>query len=168
MNSSTPQNSQTPVTFERRVEGTPEELWQLWTTKEGFEAWWGPVGFRVEVKAIEPEVGGSLSYTMIASDPEQIAAMKAMGQPIAHGTVGKFTVVEPHSQLTIQHMIDFLPGVEPYSNDMTVLFQAEGSHTRMTITIEAHRMPDFTKMATEGMESQLTKLPGALQARRAH
>ena len=30
-----------------------EELWELWTTKQGFESWWGPDGFRVKVHALE-------------------------------------------------------------------------------------------------------------------
>jgi uncharacterized protein YndB with AHSA1/START domain len=27
---------------ERTYRARPEELWALWTTKEGFESWWGP------------------------------------------------------------------------------------------------------------------------------
>jgi hypothetical protein len=92
--------------------------------------------------------------------------MKAMGQPIAHGTTGTFTVVEPHKKLSIRHMIDFIAGVEPYEHTMTVVFEAVGSQTRMTIHFDPHNTEAFTKMATEGMESQLTKLPGVLLERR--
>ena len=37
------------MVLERTYEATAQELWELWTTKEGFESWWGPEGFRVEV-----------------------------------------------------------------------------------------------------------------------
>jgi hypothetical protein len=32
---------------------TTPELWKLWTTKDGFESWWGPEGFRADVHTIE-------------------------------------------------------------------------------------------------------------------
>src|SRR6185503_2247611 len=69
------------VVIERTYRARDEELWRLWTTKEGFESWWGPEGFRVEVHAIEAQAGGRLHYDMIADAPEQIAAMKQMGHP---------------------------------------------------------------------------------------
>jgi uncharacterized protein YndB with AHSA1/START domain len=28
--------------IERTYRATVQELWELWTTKEGFESWWGP------------------------------------------------------------------------------------------------------------------------------
>jgi uncharacterized protein YndB with AHSA1/START domain len=37
------------VVLERTYPARVEELWELWTTKTGFESWWGPQGFRVEV-----------------------------------------------------------------------------------------------------------------------
>lgn len=30
------------IVFERTYRARREELWELWTTKEGFESWWGP------------------------------------------------------------------------------------------------------------------------------
>ena len=37
------------VVIERTYRAQAKELWALWTTKRGFESWWGPEGFRVEV-----------------------------------------------------------------------------------------------------------------------
>jgi uncharacterized protein YndB with AHSA1/START domain len=51
------------IVFERTYRATVQELWEVWTTKEGFESWWGPEGFRVEVHVIEPRVNGKLHYT---------------------------------------------------------------------------------------------------------
>jgi hypothetical protein len=56
-----------------------DELWEMWTTKEGFGSWWAPEGFRAEVHSIEARVNGKLHYEMIADTPEMVAAMKEMG-----------------------------------------------------------------------------------------
>jgi len=69
------------VTVERTYQARVGELWDLWTTKDGFESWWGPEGFRVEVHRLEGRVGGAVHYTMIADSPEMVAAMKQMGRP---------------------------------------------------------------------------------------
>lgn len=146
------------VVVERAYRARPQELWDLWTTKAGFESWWGPQGFRVEVQAIEARVGGALSYDMIAATPEMIAAMKEMGQPASHKTHGTFTTVEPLKKLVITHVIDFLPGVKPYNNTMTVEFFPAGDKTRMVVTLTPMHVEDFSKMQLEGFTSQLTKL----------
>jgi len=153
------------VRFERTYEAPIEDLWDLWTTKEGFESWWGPVGFRVDVHHIDPKVGGTLSYDMIAVGDEQVAAMKAAGMPLSHGTHGTFVQVDLHRCLTLRHVIDFIDGVEPYDNDMRVEFSEQGSSVQMTITVDAHKDAHWTEQAKLGMESQLTKLPAVLAAR---
>ena len=155
------------VQLERSYEAAPEELWALWTTKEGFESWWGPEGFRVEVHALDAREGGELNYDMIADAPEMIAHMKAQGMPLSHGTRGRFTDVRPHRHLAIVHVIDFIPGQPPYENRMEVDFIPEGRTVRMVVRVEPHRDPHWTQMATQGMESQLTKVPAALAARKA-
>ena len=59
---------------ERVYRARVEELWELWTTKAGFESWWGPEGFRAEVSALEARVGGPLHYDIIAATPEMVEA----------------------------------------------------------------------------------------------
>ena len=114
------------VIVERTYRARIEEMWDLWTTKEGFESWWGPEGFRVEVHTLEARVGGTLYYDMIADAPEQIEAMKRMGHPASHKTRGRFVELTPHKRLALTHMIDFLPGVTPYESTMTVEFFPAG------------------------------------------
>ena len=158
--------SQSPVRFERTFEAPVEDLWALWTTKEGFESWWGPEGFRVEVHTLELRVGGALVYDMIASGAEQIATMKAERMPLSHGTRGTFTEIVPLRRLKIVHAIDFIPGLEPYDNTILLELRPEGSRVRMVVTVDPHRDPEWTTRAAAGMESQLTKVPAALAARR--
>jgi uncharacterized protein YndB with AHSA1/START domain len=155
--------AQTAIKFERLYENAAvEDLWHLWTTKEGFESWWGPKGFRVEVQKLELREGGDLIYDMIADAPEEIAAMKKMNMPLSHATRGTFTRVEPLKRLELTHLIDFVPGAKPYENRISVEFYETNGGARMVIGVEPHRDPQWTRMATMGMESQLTKVPGAL------
>jgi uncharacterized protein YndB with AHSA1/START domain len=164
MTSATPTPQRT--VFERNYEASVQELWELWTTKEGFESWWGPEGFRVAVHELDLRVGGKLTYDMIASAPEQIEAMAKMGQPPSHSTSGSFVEVVPFERLVLSHMIDFVPGLEPYAHQMVVEFSQHGSTARMRITVDPHQSESLNRMATLGMESQLTKVPGVLAARR--
>lgn len=146
------------VVIERSYRARVDELWDLWTTKKGFESWWGPEGFRVEVHAIEAREGGTLHYAMIADAPEQIEAMKRMGQPRSHETRGRFAEVRPKSRPALTHMIDFLPGVKPYESSMVVEFFPSGQSVRMVVTLDGMHDDEFTKMQTMGFTSQLTKL----------
>jgi uncharacterized protein YndB with AHSA1/START domain len=146
------------VVIERSYRARVDELWDLWTTKRGFESWWGPEGFRVEVHALDAREGGALHYDMIADAPEQIEAMKRMGQPTSHETRGRFAEVRPNHRLAITHMIDFLPGVNPYESTMVVEFFPSGQSVRMVVTLDRMHDDEFTKMQTMGFGSQLTKL----------
>jgi uncharacterized protein YndB with AHSA1/START domain len=152
------QSKQQKVVIERTYRARVQELWDLWTTKQGFEAWWGPVGFRVEVHELEACVGGKLHYDMIADAPEHIAAMRQMGRPLSHPSRGSFTELEPLRHLAITSLVDFLPGVEPYDFTMRVEFFSSGPNVRMVVTLDPMHNEEFTKMTKEGFTSQLTKL----------
>jgi len=154
------------IRIERQYAGPVDDLWWLWTTREGFESWWGPEGFRVEVRKLDLRVGGELVYDMIACAPEQIKWLRDNNMPASHGTNGKYVEVVPLKRLGISHMIDFMPGVKPYENRMFVEFVPEGRNVRMVVDIDEHVTPEITRMATEGFASQLLKLPAVLSARR--
>jgi uncharacterized protein YndB with AHSA1/START domain len=155
--------SRQKVVIERTYRARVDELWELWATKRGFESWWGPVGFRVEVHTLEARVGGTLHYDMIADAPEQIAAMKQMGQPLSHETRGRFTELRPHERLAITHVIDFLPGVKPYDSTIRVDFIPSGERVRMVVTLDPMHTEEVSKMQLEGFTNQLTKLEKRFQ-----
>jgi uncharacterized protein YndB with AHSA1/START domain len=67
------------ITIERTYHAPIEDIWELWTTKDGIESWWGPDGFRVEVKKLDLCPGGALDYAMIATGADQIAFLKKAG-----------------------------------------------------------------------------------------
>jgi uncharacterized protein YndB with AHSA1/START domain len=146
------------IVVERTYRAAVKDVWDLWTTKEGFGSWWGPQGFRAEVHEIDARVGGALRYDMIADTPEMIAAMKEMGQPTSHATRSRFTELKPHSRLVLTNVIDFLPGVAVYESDIAVDFFPVGDSVRMVVTLDGMHSDEFTEMQKEGFLSQLTKL----------
>jgi uncharacterized protein YndB with AHSA1/START domain len=156
--SATAEATRPKVVIERTYRAEVEELWELWTTKEGFESWWGPEGFRVKVHTLEARKGGTLHYDMIADAPEMITAMKQMGRPLSHEARGRFSEFRTQEYLAITHLIDFLPGVNPYESTIAAAFFRSGESVRMVMTLEPMHDEEFTKMSTMGFTSQLTKL----------
>ena len=146
------------VVIERTYRATIEELWALWTTKDGFESWWGPEGFRAEVHAIEPRVNGRLHYDMIAATPEMVEAMKQMGRPSSHETRAQFSELSPRERLVLTHVVDFLAGVKTYESTIVAEFFPSGEWVRMVVTLHPMHDEEFTKMSAAGLSSQLTKL----------
>jgi uncharacterized protein YndB with AHSA1/START domain len=147
------------IVIERAYRAPLTTLWELWTTKRGFESWWGPQGFRADVHELDARAGGKLRYDMVADTPETVAAMLELGGPASHSVHSRFTVVELHTKLVLTNVIDFLPGVAPYESDITVEFvPVDGDVVRMIVTLEGMHDEQHTRMQEEGFTSQLTKL----------
>jgi len=146
------------LVLERIYPASVKELWDLWATKEGFASWWGPQGFRVEVATLEPEPGGALAYTMIASDPQAIEAMEKGGHATSHDVRATFSTFTPHSALSLTSVIDFIPGVEAYESLIAVTFEEHPKGARMVVSLHAMHDAQFTAMQQEGFTSQLGKL----------
>jgi len=154
---STP-HAPTKTVIERTYRAALADVWNLWTTREGFESWWGPQGFRVDVAELDARAGGTLRYEMIAATPEMVRAMTEAGQPVTHGVRSTFADVRPMTHLVLRNVIDFVPGVPPYEADITVSLSQEGERVRMVVTLAPLHSPEFSAMQKEGFESQLTKL----------
>ncbi|WP_375756038.1 SRPBCC domain-containing protein [Corallococcus exercitus] len=150
-------------TFERTYTATLDEVWELWTTKDGFESWWGPEGFSVKVHELDARPGGLLRYDMIASAPEQVAFMKQAGMPLSTPSSLTYTELTPQRRLAYQHAVDFIPGVAPYTVSSVVELQATGGTVRMTVTIDAMHSEEWTQRTSAGWESQLRKLDKRFQ-----
>ena len=150
--------SDAKITIERTYKASIQDVWDLWTTKEGFESWWGPQGFRADVHELDARTGGTLRYDMVADSPEAIAAMKQMGAPLSHKTQARFSVLVPRERLVMTNVIDFLPGVKPYDSTMVLELFPSGSSVRMVVTLTPMHDAQFTQMQLEGFTSQLTKL----------
>ncbi|MNS32266.1 hypothetical protein D3C72_643450 [compost metagenome] len=155
---STARQERPRIVIERTYPGRVEEMWALWTTKDGFESWWGPVGFRADVHAVEARQGGLLHYDMVADTPEMVEAMKEMGRPSSHPTRATFSEYRPYERLAMTSVIDFFPGVATYDSTIEVDFFPKGDAVRMVVTLGPMHDAEITGMQAEGFTSQLSKL----------
>jgi uncharacterized protein YndB with AHSA1/START domain len=153
------------ITLERTYNASIEDVWELWTTKEGIESWWGPEGFAVEVRKLDLRPGGELRYAMIAKGPEQIAFMKQAGMPLVVESRITYNEVSPPDRLDYTHLADFIPGVEPYDVATTVELKATAGRVHMTLAFDAMHEQLWTDRAVMGWESELGKLEKALTSR---
>ncbi|MFL5306372.1 MAG: SRPBCC domain-containing protein [Polyangia bacterium] len=148
----------TPITIERTFAATPEQLWDLWTTKAGIESWWGPDGFTVEVLEHDLRPGGRLHYTMTATAPETVAFMKQAGLPLgshAHATFGE---IEHPRFFSYESLIDFVPGVAPYSIQNRIDLIPVAGGTKAVTTVDPLHDDEWTNRIRAGRASQLDKL----------
>jgi uncharacterized protein YndB with AHSA1/START domain len=144
-----------------------EDVWELWTTKEGIESWWGPEGFSVKVHALDLRAGGDMRYAMTAVDPAQVSFMKQAGMPLTTEAKLTYTEIVPGKRIAYTHRADFIPGVEPYDLGNKVEFFAQGEKVRMVLTLDPMHSDEWTRRAVMGMESQLGKFARVIALRGA-
>ncbi len=106
--------SRPKITFQRTFRAIVEDVWDLWTTKEGLESWWGPEGFATTVRKLDLRPGGEFEYAMTATSPDLIEGMKSAGLPLTSVARGTYTEVTPPQRLAYTTLADFIPGVAPY------------------------------------------------------
>ena len=153
------------IVLERDFPGSVKDAWELWTTAEGLESWWGPDGFFVKVHAIDVRPGGVLLYSMTASGAEQRAFLERAGRPTSSDHRVTYVEVEPLRHLAYDHLVGFVPGVPPYETRHEVDFHEAGSGMRLVVTIEAMHDEEMTRMAVMGWTSELTRLWRRLASR---
>jgi len=146
------------ISLERTFEATIEDVWALWTTKEGLESWWGPEGFTTAVRKIDLRVGGELLYAMTATAPAQVDFMKKAGMPLTTEQRVSYAAVDPYRRLAYTSLADFIPGVAPYDVATLVELHPNAQGVRMVVTIDAMHDEPWTRMAVAGWESQLGRL----------
>lgn len=151
------------ITIERSFQAPIEEVWELWTTKEGIESWWGPDGFTVKVRRLDVRLGGELLYAMTAIAPEQIDFLKKAGMPVTTESLVTYTDVVPLKRLAFRQMADFIPGVKPYEVATVVELETIPEGVRLALTLDAMHDEYWTKMAVMGWENELGKLAKVLR-----
>ena len=153
------------LTIERTFRASIDEVWELWTTQEGIQLWWGPEGFSVAVSALDLRPGGDLLYAMTATRAEEIEFMTQAGMPVTTEHRLTFTEVDPPRRLAYKDFADFIPGVEPYEVDTLVeLFEVEDG-VNMVLTFDRMHDDRWTELARLGRESELERLARVLAAR---
>lgn len=154
------------TTLERVYTASLRDVWELWTTKEGIESWWGPGGFAVTVRKLDLRPGGEVLYDMTAVNPPQVEFMRKAGMPITTECRLTYTEVIPEKRLAYLHRADFIPGVEPYDVAHVVeLHPAGKGQVRMTLTIDSMHDEEWTQRAVSGWDSEIGQLGAVLSSR---
>ena len=153
------------IVLERTLNASLEDVWDLWTTKDGIESWWGPEGFTVTVQKLELRPQGRLLYTMTATAEPQIAFMKQAGMPLATEAKITYTEVVPHKTLRYLHVADFIPGVQPYDVETKVELHEQGDAVKLVLTLDPMHDDVWTGRMAAGWESELGKLAKVIEAR---
>lgn len=155
------------VTLERTFDAAIDDVWELWTTKDGIESWWGPEGFKVLVNKLDLRPGGELVYAMTATAPDQIEFMKKAGMPLTTESRITYSEIVPRRRLAYRNIVDFVPGVRPYEVATVVEFETGSTGVRMVMTMDAMHDERWTQMAVMGWESEFSKLAKLLAAKRS-
>ncbi len=153
-------------TVERTFQATPKELWDLWTTREGLEAWWGPEGFTAKVLKLDIRPGGRFEYEMTAIGPEQVEALQERNIPLVSRAASTFREIKPPRRIAWRTMLDFIPGMAPYEVEAVIDFHPVADGVRLVITQDAMHNDEWTQMSIAGMTSSLDKLERVLEERR--
>jgi uncharacterized protein YndB with AHSA1/START domain len=146
------------ISIERTLNAPIEDVWELWTTPQGIESWWGPPGFAVTVRKLDLRPGGELTYAMTATASDQIEFLKKAGMPVTTEARIRFMEVVPLKRLAYMQLVDFVPNVKPYEVAMTVEFEASPQGVRLLLLLDAMHDEYWTKMAVMGWESELDQL----------
>lgn len=154
---------QRSIVIERTYQAPVHDLWALWTTKNGFEAWWGPEGYRVDVQVIEARLGGALDYAMVPVQPVAPEGRECGPSPLISRL--RFTEFEPYRRLVLTHLMDFIIETDPYNHDIEVDFIATVGATTMSVTVYPHKDADRTATAVSVFLEQIEKLGRLLAGR---
>ena len=155
------------LTLERTFDASLDELWEMWTTREGIESWWGPEGFSVAVSDLDLRPGGDLVYAMSATAPQQMEYMVKAGMPLTTEHRLTFTEIDPPRRLAYRDIVDFIPDVPHYEVQTVVELQEVAEGTRMVLTFDAMHDDRWTQLARMGRESELDRLAKLLNRRQS-
>jgi len=155
------------ITMERTLDATLDEVWELWTTKDGIESWWGPEGFETKVSKLELRIGGALHYAFTAVGENQVRFMQQAGQPLTQHMKARYTIVQPKTCAAWQNLVEFVPGITPYEVESRFDLEARGKQVHMKLRFDAMHDEQLTKYAEMGWTEELGKLVKRLALRGA-
>jgi uncharacterized protein YndB with AHSA1/START domain len=150
------------ITIERTYDASAEDVWDLWTTKQGTESWWGPDGFAVEVRTLDLRPGGELRYTMTATASPQIEFMKNAGMALTTEARKTYTEVVAGERLAYTSLADFIPGVAPYEFATLVDLLPSARGVRVVMRVDAMHDAEWTQRLVAGRENELDNLTRVL------
>jgi uncharacterized protein YndB with AHSA1/START domain len=150
------------IRLEMTYPATAAEIWRLWTTPEGIEAWWAPDGFRVDVQALDLRPGGELVYTMTAVAAEQVEFLQSVGLPLVTEARKRFTEVVEPERLGYRTIVDFVPAHDPYEQLTVVEITPTADGVDVVMSMEPLHDAEWTERLVAGRTNELEKLAAAV------
>ena len=84
------------VVIERTFDAPVEQIWQMWTVPEHFQAWYGPTGATIPVAKMDVRVGGTRRICM---------EMKTPGGPMQMWFTGEHREVVENERLVYTEIV---------------------------------------------------------------
>lgn len=145
------------------------EVWRVFTTRSGLEAWWPPEGFAFSVLALEPQVGGRVEFqyeeAFAALSPTWARELERIGSSSRWYARGSFLVFEPERRLSLEQSLEFGRGVPPIAYRLTAEFEGRGSSTRLTLEAESLTTRHWISLGERNLAGQLDRIEAALRSR---
>ena len=128
------QFSERDTVITREFPAPRQLVWDVWTTPEHIEKWFGPKGFNTRVEELDFQVGGRSNYIMVGPDGTEYPA------------VGVFKEIVPIEKIVstdewgekIEELEAFKNVDLPQDMILTALFDDLGQKTKLTL-ITSHK-----------------------------
>lgn len=134
------------------VAATPERLFELWTTPEHIQRWWGPEGVDCPFAEVDLRVGGKYRIANRMSDGSVLWIS------------GHFEEISPLSKLVYSWRIEGDGILErPPEERVTVTFTERGSHTDVSVLHEQISSEEIRKSHRRGWQGCLDALADYLR-----
>jgi uncharacterized protein YndB with AHSA1/START domain len=129
------------IALERIFDAPPALVFRCWTDPVQMGRWWGPMGFTNPVCELDVRVGGAWRIVMRAPD----------GTDYPCG--GVYQEVVPAERLMFTNIATDAAGKAVLDGLTTVVFEAVGSGTKLTVRTGATAVVEYARAYLEGMEA---------------
>jgi uncharacterized protein YndB with AHSA1/START domain len=164
--SSRKQSKLVSVTAEQTFAVAPVVLWPLWTTAEGFQSWWSPEGFVLEILGFDPRPGGRIDLryeeAAAARNPAWREEVRSNGLATSWTARGTFRQVDRMKLVSFQQALDFGPRSAPQDYRLAAEFLPLGTGTRVRLEAQAPASKHWTLLGKQNLVGQLKRLGHAL------
>ena len=124
------------VRIERTFDASIELLWQMWTTPEHFQRWYGPPGANVVVEKMDMRVGGPRLVGMEVVTPNGTMNMWFVGEHLEIIENRRLVYTESMADETgaVRSAADMgMPPGQPTTTEITVELEVVDGRTKMTM-----------------------------------
>jgi uncharacterized protein YndB with AHSA1/START domain len=132
------QPAELSLVVRRRIDASPERLFEAWTTPSLLLSWWGPAGVRCTRAEVDLRVGGRYRLGNALPDGREVFI------------VGEFLQVEPPTLLVYTWWLEADALDAAPAERVSVRFEARGSATEVVVVHERIAEESTKRGHTEG------------------